>query len=104
MVVGFQCVAIPMKIIVHPWHTPIMAKKKDENERAFNALQELIARDDERDGVPRQPASPPGKLPYRVKAGRKGGKKGGKARAQKLSPSKLKEIAQKGAKKRWGKD
>ena len=41
---------------------------------------------------------------YLAEIGRKGGLKGGKARAKKLSPSKLKEIAQKGARKRWGKD
>jgi len=41
---------------------------------------------------------------YLAKIGRNGGLKGGKARAKKLSPSKLKEIAQKGARKRWGKD
>ena len=41
---------------------------------------------------------------YLAEIGRKGGLKGGKARARKLSPSKRKEIAQKGARKRWGKD
>ena len=34
---------------------------------------------------------------------RKGGLKGGKARAEKLSPSRRKEIAQKAAQKRWAK-
>ncbi len=41
---------------------------------------------------------------YLAEIGRKGGLRGGKARAMKLSPSKRKEIAQKGARKRWGKD
>ncbi len=34
-------------------------------------------------------------------AGRLGGLKGGKARAEKLSPEKRKEIAQKAAEARW---
>ncbi len=37
-----------------------------------------------------------------MELGRLGGLKGGKARADKLSPEKRKEIAQKAAKKRWG--
>lgn len=78
-----------------------MPKKKDENESAFNALQELISRDAERDGIARLPESPPEKLSSRVKAGRKGGKKGGKARAVKLSPKKRVQIAKKAAKARW---
>ena len=40
---------------------------------------------------------------YLAEIGRKGGLKGGNARASKLSPSKRKEIAKKGANKRWGK-
>jgi hypothetical protein len=36
--------------------------------------------------------------------GKLGGLKGGKARAAKLSPEKRKEIAQKAAKARWGKN
>lgn len=78
-----------------------MPKKKDENESAFHALQEIIDRDAERDGIPRQPTSPPEKLSFRVKAGRKGGKKGGKARAEALSAKKRKEIAKKAARARW---
>ncbi len=35
--------------------------------------------------------------------GRKGGLKGGKARAEKLTPERRQEIAEKAAKKRWGK-
>ncbi|MBF0553648.1 MAG: histone H1 [Nitrospirae bacterium] len=44
------------------------------------------------------------KNPAAVSLGRLGGLKGGKARAEKLSPERRKEIAQMGAKKRWGKD
>jgi hypothetical protein len=36
-------------------------------------------------------------------SGRKGGVKGGKARAEKLSPEKRREIAQKAAQARWAK-
>lgn len=78
-----------------------MPKKKDENESAFNALQELIARDTERDGLPRQPNSATKKVQSAVKAGRLGGLKGGKARAKSLSQKKRKAIAKKAAKTRW---
>jgi len=40
---------------------------------------------------------------YLAEIGRKGGKKGGKARAEKLSPERRKEIAEKAAKARWTK-
>lgn len=43
------------------------------------------------------------KNPAAVALGRLGGLKGGKARAEKLSPKKRKEIAQKAAKARWTK-
>jgi hypothetical protein len=39
-----------------------------------------------------------------VESGRKGGLKGGKARAEKLTAEQRKEIAKKGAQKRWNKD
>lgn len=80
-----------------------MPKRKDENETAFGALQEILRRDAKRDGIPQQPIPKPKKVSYRVEAGRKGGLKGGKARAKKLSAQKRKQIAQKGAKARWSK-
>ncbi|MGF7179672.1 hypothetical protein HDF11_001152 [Tunturiibacter psychrotolerans] len=43
----------------------------------------------------------PEKNPAAVALGRMGGLKGGKARAEKLSPERLKEIAQRAAKQRW---
>lgn len=43
------------------------------------------------------------KNPAAVALGRLGGLKGGKARAEKLSPSKRKKIAQKAARARWTK-
>lgn len=45
-----------------------------------------------------------GKDPAAVSLGRRGGLKGGKARAEKLTPEQRKEIARKGAAKRWGED
>jgi hypothetical protein len=44
------------------------------------------------------------KNPAAVALGRLGGLKGGKARADKLSPKKRKEIAQKAAKSRWSRN
>lgn len=70
-----------------------MAKrKKDENQTAASIIQQLtnIAETN------------PGKNPAAVALGRLGGLKGGKARAEKLSPKRRKEIAQKAAVKRWG--
>ena len=59
-----------------------MPKRRDENETAFDKLQEILKRDAERDGIARKEPPQPEKIPYRVKAGRKGGK----ARAQTLDP------------------
>ena len=42
-----------------------------------------------------------GKNPNAVALGRLGGLKGGRARAEKLTPEQLREIAQKAARKRW---
>jgi len=44
------------------------------------------------------------KNPAAVALGRLGGLKGGKARASSLTPEQRKEIAQKAAAKRWGKN
>jgi general stress protein YciG len=76
-------------------------KKKDENEIAFEGLQELLRRDAKRDGLPIEPCSEPEKLSYRVDAGRKGGEASGKARKKNLSPQERSEIARKAAKARW---
>jgi hypothetical protein len=43
------------------------------------------------------------KDPAAVSLGRRGGLKGGKARAEKLSPERRREIAQKAVAVRWGK-
>ncbi len=57
-----------------------MPKKKDENEIAFTALQELLRRDAKRDGLPVAPEPKPEKMKVRVEAGRKGGLKSGQFR------------------------
>ena len=77
--------------------------KKDENVTAFDALQKIIRRDSERDGIPPEPEPTfkSKKNAPRVKAGRLGGLKGGKARAKKLTAERRKEIARKAAKARW---
>jgi hypothetical protein len=44
----------------------------------------------------------PSKNPFAVELGRRGGLKGGRARAQRLSPSRRREIARLAARARWG--
>ena len=81
-----------------------MPKKKDENETAFDALQEILRRDRKRDGLPVEPTKKEEKMPCRVESGRKGGKMGGIARSEKLTAKQKKEIAQKAARSRWAKE
>jgi hypothetical protein len=50
-----------------------------------------------------QPLAPKAKNEAAVSLGRLGGLKGGRARADKLTPSQRKEIAQRAAKQRWAK-
>ena len=76
-------------------------KRKDENEAAFSALQEVLRRDAERDGIPRGPLPESAKVSYRVEAGKKGGLRGGPARAKRLSAKRRKRIAKEAAQKRW---
>ena len=80
-----------------------MAKRRDENQTAFDGLQEILRRDAERDGITLPPEPPEEKNPAKVVAGRKGGLKGGKARAATLAPRKRKQIAKKAALARWSK-
>jgi hypothetical protein len=47
--------------------------------------------------------TPPTPETSQARAGRNGGLKGGNARAEKLSPARRSEIAQKAAKARWAK-
>lgn len=74
-----------------------MAKAKrptDVNQRAVLIAQ--IATGEIEDTKPAD-----GKNPAAVALGRLGGLKGGKARANSLTPERRKEIAKKGAEKRW---
>lgn len=80
-----------------------MPKRKDENEIAFDALQQVMRRDEERDGIAQENIPAPNKIIYRVEAGRMGGLVGGKARASKLTAKQRKAIAQKAAQARWKK-
>jgi hypothetical protein len=68
----------------------------DPNQVAWRVVQQATGQmpKDEPEKVKESP---------RVTMGRVGGLKGGKARAAKLTPEQRKEIAQKAAKKRWGK-
>lgn len=78
-----------------------MPKRRDENQTAFDGLEEILRRDAERDGIELPPKAKPEKVPSAVRGGRKGGKIGGKARAASLTPRKRKQIAKKAAKARW---
>jgi len=80
-----------------------MPKRRDENQTAFDGLQEILRRDAARDGIELPPKPKPEKVPSAVRAGRKGGKIGGKARAATLTPRKRRAIAKKAAKARWNK-
>lgn len=80
-----------------------MPKRRDENQTAFDGLEEILRRDAERDGIKLPPKAKPEKLASAVEAGRKGGKVGGKARAATLTPRKRRAIAKKAAKARWSK-
>lgn len=70
-------------------------ESKDISEIAFEVVSEATGED-----IPEQKK---GKNPAAVALGRLGGKIGGKARAEKLSPERRKEIAQKAARARWRK-
>ena len=78
-----------------------MPKRRDENETAFDGLQEILRRDAERDGLELPLKPKPEKVASAVKAGRLGGLKGGKARANALTPRKRQQIAKKASQARW---
>ncbi len=73
---------------------------KDANQLAKSIVDEIIA---ETENLETLEMTLPEKNPAAVALGRLGGLKGGRARAAKLSPRKRKEIAQKAAAARWGK-
>jgi len=68
-------------------------KSSDINTLAFQIVQEATKEPTEQPTKEKNPAA--------VALGRLGGLKGGKARAEKLSPTKRREIAKKAAKARW---
>ncbi len=78
-----------------------MAKEKRRRPTDLNLLAAHIVGEATREP---KASSPPKKNPAAVELGRLGGLKGGDARAKKLSPKKRKEIAQKAARTRWGKN
>lgn len=80
-----------------------MPKRRDENQTAFDGLEEILRRDAERDGIELPPKAKPEKVPSAVRAGRLGGLKGGYARAKNLTPKKRRRIAKKAAQSRWHK-
>lgn len=69
--------------------------KKDLSQIAF-AIVQAATGEGPHPTPPDAPLSPTGEF------ARKGGKKGGPARAKALSPERRKEIAEKAAAKRWG--
>ncbi len=69
---------------------------RDPNQRAFLTVQMALGEVDQTDPLPI-------KDPERVERGKLGGAKGGKLRAERLSPERRREIAQKAAAARWGK-
>ncbi len=74
----------------------MVLKRKSKRDVAQNALRVVeIAT-----GAPLKSR----KNPAAVALGKLGGKKGGKARAEKLSPERLREIASKAARARWEKE
>jgi hypothetical protein len=83
-----------------------MAKRKKKEHdfavTAFRVVQEATGQTEP--VTEEKPLSTKGKNPNAVALGRLGGLKGGKARASKLTPEQRKEIAQKAAKARWGKE
>lgn len=79
-----------------------MTTHKKKRPVDLNALAASIVNDATSEDRPAE--EKPTKNPAAVELGRLGGKVGGKARAEKLTPEQRKEIAQKAAKARWGKE
>jgi hypothetical protein len=73
--------------------------KRSSKPRDLNAMAAAIVDQATSDEPERDPDE--GKNPAAVELGRLGGKKGGKARAEKLTPERRSEIAQKAAQARW---
>lgn len=69
--------------------------KKDLNQLAKSIVDRLTGENEDSEKLVKNEAA--------VALGRLGGLKGGKARAERMTPERRKEIAQKAAAKRWGK-
>jgi hypothetical protein len=80
----------------HMTKTP--SRPRDLNEWAKRMVDIATGEASDRDPTPEEQ----GKDAAAVSLGRRGGLKGGAARAESLSPSERKAIAQKAARKRWG--
>lgn len=74
-------------------------RKKKEHDFAVNAFRVMQEATGQLESEPAEKKD----IDYKA-LGRKGGLKGGKARAEKLTPLRRKEIAQKAAATRWKKD
>jgi hypothetical protein len=78
-----------------------MPKRSSKRPRDINSLAKFIT--DVATGQLELPKTSDGKDPAAVALGRKGGLKGGRARAEKLTPERLRLIAETAAKARWAK-
>lgn len=77
----------------------IMPKRSSKQSKDIGVLAKSIV-----EKAAKEPSEEkPPKNPAAVALGRLGGLKGGKARAEKLSPEKRREIAEKAARARWRK-
>ncbi|MBA7510210.1 hypothetical protein ES705_02185 [subsurface metagenome] len=81
---------------------PKRSSKKKTN-KDINVLAADIVKQATNEPIPSKKSKHPNKNPAAVALGRLGGKKGGRARAEKLTPERRKEIAQKAARARWNK-
>jgi len=72
----------------------------DPNKLAYEIVRLSTEEPDEKEQPPEERSEI---SKYLAEIGRKGGLKGGKARADKLTPERKKEIAQKAAQTRWKK-
>jgi hypothetical protein len=80
---------------------------RDSNQRAYEIVRLSTEEWDQSEEpiiTPEEPKKERSTISeYLATIGRRGGLKGGKARAEKLTPEKRKEIAEKAAKSRWKK-
>ncbi len=97
----FHGARLPVGIALEKCNIPCMTGKAPKRPRDTNQLAKSIV-DIATGDVEDDPYE--GKDPAAVELGRRGGLKGGKARASMLTPKQRREIAQKAAAARWGKN